>query len=151
LGGGGNKSALEYVVIFNCGINEFPLKYLRVSISTGRLHVADWVKLEEKSAKRLDVWQGGNISYGGRLILINASLTNSSIYHMSMFLLPKKTIKIWTNKEEGSFGRVGASKRNIIWSDGPKCAERKRKGSGDKKSEKDEQQSIMQMVVVFGN
>jgi hypothetical protein len=33
------------------------------------------------------------MSYGGRVILINASLTNSSIYHMSMFLLPKTTIK----------------------------------------------------------
>jgi hypothetical protein len=33
------------------------------------------------------------MSYGRRTILINASLTNSSIYHMSMFLLPKTNIK----------------------------------------------------------
>jgi hypothetical protein len=44
------------------------------------------------------------------------------------------------------FGRVGVSKRNIIWSDGPKCTERKRGGGlRIKKSEN------MQMVVVFGN
>jgi hypothetical protein len=33
------------------------------------------------------------MSYGGRTILINSSLSNSAIYHMSMFLLPKTTIK----------------------------------------------------------
>jgi hypothetical protein len=88
LGGGGNDIALKYAEIFNCNISLFPLKYLGVPISAGRLHVVDWVKLEEKSVKKLDVWQGGPMSYGGRTILINSSLTNSSIYDMSMFLLP---------------------------------------------------------------
>jgi hypothetical protein len=86
LGGGGNDIALKYAEIFNCNISLFPLKYLGVPISAGRLHVVDWVKLEEKSVKKLDVWQGGPMSYGGRTILINSSLTNSSIYDMSMFL-----------------------------------------------------------------
>jgi hypothetical protein len=88
LGGGGNDIALKYAEIFNCNISLFPLKYLGVPISAGRLHVVDWVKLEEKSVKKLDVWQGGPMSYGGGTILINSSLTNSSIYDMSMFLLP---------------------------------------------------------------
>jgi hypothetical protein len=88
LGGGGNDIALKYAEIFNCNISLFPLKYLGVPISAGRLHVVDWVKLEEKSVKKLDVWQGGPMSYGGRTILINSSLTSSSIYDMSMFLLP---------------------------------------------------------------
>jgi hypothetical protein len=56
--------------------------------------VSDWLKLEEKSAKKkLHIWQGGNMSYGGRTILINVSLTNSSIYHMSIFLFSKTNIK----------------------------------------------------------
>jgi hypothetical protein len=33
------------------------------------------------------------MSFGGRTILINASFSNDSVYHMSMFLLPKKTIE----------------------------------------------------------
>jgi hypothetical protein len=52
---GGDEIAMEYADIFSCGINEFPLKYLGVPILAGRLHVADWFKLEEKSEKRLDV------------------------------------------------------------------------------------------------
>jgi hypothetical protein len=57
--GGDNDISLEYADIFNCNISLFPLKYLGVPISARRLHVIDWVKLEEKVAKKLDVWQGG--------------------------------------------------------------------------------------------
>jgi hypothetical protein len=91
--GGDSELALAYAEIFNCNTNEFALKYLRVSILGVRLHVRDWVRLKEKSAKKPDIWQGGMMSYGGRTILINASLSNSAIYSMSMFLLLKTTIK----------------------------------------------------------
>jgi hypothetical protein len=47
------------------------------------------------------------MSYGGRVVLINASLTNSAIYHMSMFLLPKTTIK-----------NVDKQRRRFFWQGG---------------------------------
>jgi hypothetical protein len=47
--------------------------------------------MEEKSEKKLDIWQGNSLSIADRIMLINASLTNSSIYHMLMFLLPKES------------------------------------------------------------
>jgi hypothetical protein len=53
--GGDSNLALAYAEIFNCSTNEFPLKYLGVPISAGRLHVSDWLKLEEKSAKKPDI------------------------------------------------------------------------------------------------
>jgi hypothetical protein len=77
---GDNDLAVIYAEMFNCNVNVFPLRYLGVPITAGRLHVADWFKLEEKSAKKLDVWQGGSMSMGGRSIMINTSLSNSSIY-----------------------------------------------------------------------
>jgi hypothetical protein len=91
--GGDNDISLQYAEIFNCNISLFPLKYLGVPISAGRLHVIDSIKLEEKATKKMDVWQGGDMSYGGRTILINSSMSSAAIYHMSMFLLPKTTIK----------------------------------------------------------
>jgi hypothetical protein len=91
--GGDNNLAVEYAEIFNCQIGMLPLRYMGVPIYARRLRVVDWAKLEEKSAKKLDIWQGGSLSIGGRVILINASLTNSSIYHMSLFLLPKTMIE----------------------------------------------------------
>jgi hypothetical protein len=51
--------------------------------------VIDWARLEEKSAKKVDIWQESSLSIGGRTILINASLTNFCIYYMSMYLIPE--------------------------------------------------------------
>jgi hypothetical protein len=84
---------------------------LGVPISAGRLRVIDWIKLEEKFAKKLDVWQGGVMSFGGRTILINASLSNASIYHMSMFLLPKTTIENLDKWRRRFFWQEGSLKR----------------------------------------
>jgi hypothetical protein len=131
--GGDRELALAYVETFNCNTNEFPLKYLGVPISAGRLYVSDWLKLEEKSAKKLDTWQGGGMPYGGRTILINASLTNSSIYHMSMFLLPKTTIKNLDKQRRKFFWQGGSKKKKyhlIKWT--KICKDRKKGGWGSR-------------------
>jgi hypothetical protein len=86
---GDDSSTLEYVDMFNCQTTLFPIRYLGVPISASRLHVVDWAKMEEKPAKNLDIWQGNSLSIAGRTTLIKASLVNSTIYHMSMYLLPK--------------------------------------------------------------
>jgi hypothetical protein len=90
---GDNNTAVAYAKIFNCQIAMFLLQYLRVSISARRLRVRDLYKLEEKLAKKLDIWQGGSLSYGGKTVLINSSLSNTPIYYMSMFLMPKPVTK----------------------------------------------------------
>jgi hypothetical protein len=87
--GGDDNIAIAYAEIFNCQIGLFPIKYLGVPISASRLHVVDWIKLEEKMTKKLDIWRGGSLSIGGRTVLINSSLSSAMIYHMSMFLIPK--------------------------------------------------------------
>jgi hypothetical protein len=58
-------------------------------VSPSRLHVADWLPLVYKSAKKLDVWQGGSMSIAGRTTLIRASLNNAPVYHMLIYLFPK--------------------------------------------------------------
>lgn len=82
----------SYADIFNCQVGLFPIKYLGVPISPSRLHVSDWAPLIEKSAKKKDTWQGSCLSIAGRTTLINASLSNTPIYHMSLFLMPKTII-----------------------------------------------------------
>ena len=83
----------QYAEIFNCQVGLFPIKYLGVPVSPSKLKVSDWLPLVEKGNKRLDVWKGGTLSIAGRSTLISASLNNSSVYHMSVYLLPKSTIK----------------------------------------------------------
>jgi hypothetical protein len=91
--GGDNGVANEYAEVFNCPVGLLPIKYLGVPVSRSRLKVVDWLKLEEKRAKNLQVWQGNSLSTGGRTMLINSSLSNTATYHMSMFLMPLTTIK----------------------------------------------------------
>jgi hypothetical protein len=65
--------------------------------------VVDWPRMEEKTLKKLDMWQGNSLSMAGRTTLINSSLINTTIYHMSMFLLTKIVVK-----------RMDKSKRNLF-------------------------------------
>jgi hypothetical protein len=95
---------MTWAELFNCQIGIFTLRYLGVPIALGRLHVVDWVKMEKKSANKLDVWQGNSLSIVGRTALINSSLVNSTIYHMSMQLMPKTVIK-----------RMGKGRRKFFW------------------------------------
>jgi len=105
-----------YAEIFNCQIGSFPIKYLGVPVSPSRLHVCDWVPLIEKSNKRLDVWKGGNMSIAGRTTLIGASLNNSPIYHMSVYLLPKTTIDSLDKIRKRFFWQGGGTKKKVSFS-----------------------------------
>lgn len=88
----GGKS-LEFSNLFNCVVGKWPIKYLGVPMSGSRLHVADWILIEEKFFKKLDGWKGSSLSLGGRLILINSSLSSVPIYAMSMYSLPLSNIR----------------------------------------------------------
>lgn len=81
-----------YADMFNCQVGSFPIKYLGVPISPSRLHVRDWSPMVMSSAKRLDIWQGSCLSIAGRTALINSSLNNAPIYHMSLYLIHKTTL-----------------------------------------------------------
>lgn len=39
--------------LLNCAIGGWPIKYLGVPVAGSRLHIADWIPLDEKSVKRL--------------------------------------------------------------------------------------------------
>jgi hypothetical protein len=99
-----------YAENFNCQIGSFPVKYLGIPVSPNRLHVCDWAPLIDKSNKRLDVWKGGNMSIAGRTTLIGASLNNSPIYHMTVYLLPKTTIDSLDKIRKRFFWQGGGTK-----------------------------------------
>ena len=80
-------------------------------MSGSRLHVLDWLKLDEKILKRLDGWQGSSL--GGRLTLINSCLSSIPIYSMSMYLLPKAICKR-IDKEKIFLAGRGVKEKSII-------------------------------------
>jgi len=102
---------VRYAEIFNCQMSLFPIKYLGVPVSPSRLKVIDWLPLIEKGCKRLDVWKGGSLSIAGRSTLITASLNNSPMYHMSVYLLPKTTVKNLDKIRRKFFWQGGGTKK----------------------------------------
>jgi hypothetical protein len=51
------QKALQYSELINCATGIWPIKYLGVPVSGSRLHVKDWMALNEKIIKRLEGWQ----------------------------------------------------------------------------------------------
>ena len=66
---------------------------------------------EKKNEKKLAVWKGKSLSIAGRTTLINSSLSNSSIYHRSMYLLPKTTTDKLDKQRRTFFWQGGGQKR----------------------------------------
>ena len=102
--GGDNNILATYADIFNCQIGHFPMKYLGVPMSYSTLRNLDWSFVDDKFLKCCESWIGNAASSGGRLILLNASLTSIVFYYMSMFLLSKKVI-----------GKLDKHRKRFFW------------------------------------
>ena len=67
---------------------------------------AAWNEIEERFRKRLTMWKRQYISKGGRITLIQSTLSNLSIYFMSIFQLPRM-VKM----------RLEQIQRDFLWGD----------------------------------
>ena len=87
--GDAQAEANQYAELFGCEVGEFPISYLGIPIHFRRLTIAQWKHVEERLQKRLSSWKGKLLSLGGRLVLINAVLTNMVLYMISFFQIRK--------------------------------------------------------------
>lgn len=130
---GDDNVAQQFAEIFNCQTSHFPIKYLGVPISPSRLHIIDWIPLQEKNGKKLDVWKGGSMSIAGRATLINSSLSNAFIYHMSMYWLPSTIVENLDKQRRTFFWQGGGQIRKyhlVKWDS--ICKSKKKGGLGIK-------------------
>jgi len=108
---GDNDLCSQYAELFNCQVGAFPIKYLGVPVSPGKLHVKDWVQLEEKMKRN---WQFGRANpyplQAELLSLIQVSLTHSYTICPCIFSQKPQLIH-WTNKGGPSFGKGGHKRK----------------------------------------
>ena len=69
------------------------MRYLGVPVSFSSLRCLEWIFVDEKFDKCCEAWIGNAASSGGRLTLLNSSLSSIVFYYMAMFLLPKTLIE----------------------------------------------------------
>jgi hypothetical protein len=69
-------NATAFEEIFTCKVGSLPMKYLGVPIDKKRIKLSDWKPTVEKMGNKLCQWQGKMLVMGGRVILINSSLSS---------------------------------------------------------------------------
>ncbi|RVW86558.1 hypothetical protein CK203_045693 [Vitis vinifera] len=74
---------------FGYKVGKLPSTYLGMPLGAPFKSVAAWDGIEERFRKRLTMWKRQYISKGGRITLIRSTLSNFSIYFMSIFQLPR--------------------------------------------------------------
>lgn len=108
-----------YSSIFTCKVGSLPLKYLGIPIDQKRILNKDWKLAENKMEHKLGCWQGRLQSIGGRLILLNSSLSSVPMYMISFYRLPKGFRKGLIISGKRSSGRRIRVSGNTIWLTGP--------------------------------
>lgn len=78
-----------------------------------RILKRDWKTAENKMEHKLDCWQGRFQSIGGRLILINSSLSNVPLYMLSFYRVPQGV-----KERLDFFGKKIRVLGNTIWCSG---------------------------------
>ena len=68
-----------------CGIGSLPMTYLGLPLRAPHKSVGVWDSIEERFKKRLASWKRQYISKGGRLTLIQSTLSSLPIYFLSLF------------------------------------------------------------------
>ena len=73
-----------------CKVGSLPTTYLGLPLGAHYNSSVVWDGVEEHFRKRFSMWKKQNISKGGRVTLINSTLTSLLLYLMSILHLPKK-------------------------------------------------------------
>ena len=88
-----------------CGIGSLPSYYLGLPLGAKHKALGVWDTVEDKFRKRLSSWKSQYISKGGRLTLIQSTLSSLPIYCLSLFRMP---VSIATRLEK--------IQREFLWS-----------------------------------
>ena len=75
-------------VVLGCRVEGFPQTYLGLPLSADKLKLAAFAPLIAKVDKYLSGWRALLLSYGGRIVLINAVLDALPAFAMGALALP---------------------------------------------------------------
>uniref|UniRef100_A0A7N2LV02 Uncharacterized protein n=1 Tax=Quercus lobata TaxID=97700 RepID=A0A7N2LV02_QUELO len=104
----GNTSALANILW--CKVGSLPMKYLGIPLGTPFKTTSIWNPILEKMKKKLLGWKRLYLSKGGRLTLLNSTLSSLPTYYLSLFTIPIAM----TDKLEHI-------QRNFLWESSEEC------------------------------
>ena len=84
-----SEELAQVAVVLSTPIASFPIGYLGLPLTEGRLRNRDWQPVITKIEVRLGGWQARLLSHGGRLVLLQSVLAVIPIYLMAIFRIPE--------------------------------------------------------------
>lgn len=84
----------------------FPVKYLGLPLSTGRLRKCDFQPLFDKSMNYIEGWRGRHVGLAGRSTLVKVVLTSQPIFLLTGLKASKESLEI-LDKQRRKFLWVG--------------------------------------------
>lgn len=100
----GEDNIQEIVHILGCQVQQFPIKYLGLPLSTKKVPKAQFQSLVETVARKMPPCHGSLMARSGRLVWIKSVLRAIPIYSMMAYSLPP-----WARKE------IDAICRKFFW------------------------------------
>lgn len=91
----------------------FPFNYLGCPIYIGRKKIAYFDRLANKIVKKLNGWQGKNLSYRGRIVLIKNVLQSLPINTLFAMSPPKGTFNLIEKYFANFFWGLSGEKKNF--------------------------------------
>jgi len=85
----------RYSNILNCKILSFAFVYLVIPIGANPRKMEIWEPIISKFKKELASWKHRNLSFVGRICLINLVVSYFPLFHMSFFQNFKRSYKIF--------------------------------------------------------
>lgn len=103
-----NQNDVQHAAnILNFKIGSLPFKFLGFMVGANPRRSSTWIPLIKSLEKRLWGWKNKFISFGGRVILINAVLSSLLVYYLSFYKAPEKVLN-----------RIIQIQRSFLWGEG---------------------------------
>ncbi|WJZ91182.1 hypothetical protein VitviT2T_010279 [Vitis vinifera] len=84
----GQELLCSLTSVFDCKVSEWPLSYLGLPLGGNPKIIGFWDPVVERISRRLDGWKKAFLSLGGRITLIQSSLSHIPSYFLSLFKIP---------------------------------------------------------------
>ncbi|KAK1276479.1 hypothetical protein QJS04_geneDACA020812 [Acorus gramineus] len=85
--------AESLAALLGCELQQAAPKHLGLPLVQSRLLRKDWTPLVERVEKRLAGWQNRCLSSAGKLVLLQAVLSNLPTFYLSIFRIPQTVLK----------------------------------------------------------